>query len=116
MKMRIRFIVPLLVSGTLVTNSFGVGTPLPPDSLTKEAGMACLGLVQRYSAESRRYNHDDMKKFITEQADDCKALLSYTILSPDKASSILDKIESNLKWFTEFGHLNRGDMLTSEQH
>ena len=21
-----------------------------------------------------------------------------------------------LKWFTEFGHLNRGDMLTSEQH
>lgn len=95
MKMRIRFIVPLLVSGTLVTNSFGVGTPLPPDSLTKEAGMACLGLVQRYSAESRRYNHDDMKKFITEQADDCKALLSYTILSSDKASSILDKIESN---------------------
>ncbi len=23
---------------------------------------------------------------------------------------------SELKWFTEFGHLNRGDMLTSEQH
>ncbi|WP_260734178.1 class II aldolase/adducin family protein [Escherichia coli] len=23
---------------------------------------------------------------------------------------------SILKWFTEFGHLNRGDMLTSEQH
>lgn len=22
----------------------------------------------------------------------------------------------NVKWFTEFGHLNRGDMLTSEQH
>ncbi|EPJ4230020.1 SDR family NAD(P)-dependent oxidoreductase [Klebsiella pneumoniae] len=22
----------------------------------------------------------------------------------------------SLKWFTEFGHLNRGDMLTSEQH
>ncbi|ALU57146.1 hypothetical protein BMD97_17415 [Klebsiella pneumoniae] len=21
-----------------------------------------------------------------------------------------------LKWFTEFDHLNRGDMLTSEQH
>ncbi|RBO11708.1 chromosome partitioning protein ParA [Pantoea sp. 3_1284] len=21
-----------------------------------------------------------------------------------------------LKWFTEFGHLNRGDMLTSEQY
>lgn len=24
--------------------------------------------------------------------------------------------ELGLKWFTEFGHLNRGDMLTSEQH
>ncbi len=23
---------------------------------------------------------------------------------------------SLVKWFTEFGHLNRGDMLTSEQH
>ncbi|EBR0144691.1 hypothetical protein DNV88_24560 [Salmonella enterica subsp. enterica serovar Agona] len=23
---------------------------------------------------------------------------------------------NQLKWFTEFGHLNRGDMLTSEQH
>ncbi|AQW03087.1 transposase [Escherichia coli] len=22
----------------------------------------------------------------------------------------------HLKWFTEFGHLNKGDMLTSEQH
>ena len=22
----------------------------------------------------------------------------------------------DVKWFTEFGHLNRGDMLTSEQH
>ncbi|MFH5159081.1 hypothetical protein [Enterobacter cloacae complex sp. 2024EL-00243] len=27
-----------------------------------------------------------------------------------------DLLESLLKWFTEFGHLNRGDMLTSEQH
>ena len=25
-------------------------------------------------------------------------------------------IYQDLKWFTEFGHLNRGDMLTSEQH
>ena len=23
---------------------------------------------------------------------------------------------SGMKWHTEFGHLNRGDMLTSEQH
>ncbi len=25
-------------------------------------------------------------------------------------------VKSVVKWFTEFGHLNRGDMLTSEQH
>ncbi|OUZ79022.1 hypothetical protein CBL22_20000 [Shigella flexneri] len=27
-----------------------------------------------------------------------------------------DFAESIMKWHTEFGHLNRGDMLTSEQH
>jgi hypothetical protein len=26
------------------------------------------------------------------------------------------QVLSSMKWFTEFGHLNRGDMLTSEQH
>ncbi|WP_237723704.1 fimbrial protein, partial [Cronobacter sakazakii] len=26
------------------------------------------------------------------------------------------KLKDCLKWFTEFGHLNRGDMLTSEQY
>ena len=26
------------------------------------------------------------------------------------------KWNAEVKWFTEFGHLNRGDMLTSEQH
>ncbi len=26
------------------------------------------------------------------------------------------KQDTVMKWFTEFGHLNRGDMLTSEQH
>ncbi|EPN2143500.1 DNA-binding protein [Escherichia coli] len=25
-------------------------------------------------------------------------------------------LEAHVKWHTEFGHLNRGDMLTSEQH
>ncbi|KDL87794.1 hypothetical protein AE00_04773 [Klebsiella pneumoniae MGH 74] len=32
-------------------------------------------------------------------------------LSPDRRIH-----SSGVKWFTEFGHLNRGDMLTSEQH
>ncbi|MDO2495979.1 SIR2 family protein, partial [Escherichia coli] len=43
----------------------------------------------------------------------------------DDIPLILKEIESrflkktifiSVKWFTEFGHLNRGDMLTSEQH
>ena len=29
-------------------------------------------------------------------------------------TALLEREE--MKWFTEFGHLNRGDMLTSEQH
>nr|WP_249537929.1 hypothetical protein [Escherichia coli] len=38
--------------------------------------------------------------------------------SLDQAVKERDKsiMDLNLKWFTEFGHLNRGDMLTSEQH
>ncbi|MCU2906874.1 hypothetical protein N8S42_24685, partial [Enterobacter hormaechei subsp. steigerwaltii] len=32
----------------------------------------------------------------------------------DRFILIIDNLD--LKWFTEFGHLNRGDMLTSEQH
>ncbi len=32
------------------------------------------------------------------------------------ADRIAEEIETAVKWFTEFGHLNRGDMLTSEQH
>lgn len=27
-----------------------------------------------------------------------------------------NNIARRLKWFTEFGHLNRGDMLTSEHY
>ncbi|WP_228713389.1 hypothetical protein [Klebsiella quasipneumoniae] len=29
---------------------------------------------------------------------------------------VLGGLHLYMKWFTEFGHLNRGDMLTSEQH
>ncbi|EES96115.1 hypothetical protein HMPREF0774_2115, partial [Staphylococcus aureus subsp. aureus TCH130] len=31
-------------------------------------------------------------------------------------SFIHESFSLGMKWFTEFGHLNRGDMLTSEQH
>ncbi len=30
--------------------------------------------------------------------------------------TVLQNCTLAVKWFTEFGHLNRGDMLTSEQH
>ncbi|MDS1484400.1 hypothetical protein P4G42_25055 [Shigella boydii] len=33
-----------------------------------------------------------------------------------KPEDELSNIVLFLKWHTEFGHLNRGDMLTSEQH
>ncbi|MCP5859876.1 hypothetical protein, partial [Klebsiella pneumoniae] len=46
--------------------------------------------VVNAAAEARRKNHWDEHP------------------APDRAGE--------LKWFTEFGHLNRGDMLTSEQH
>ena len=35
---------------------------------------------------------------------------------PCEPNSFLPDGGIQLKWFTEFGHLNRGDMLTSEQH
>ena len=34
----------------------------------------------------------------------------------DQAMFIAQCGHESMKWFTEFGHLNRGDMLTSEQH
>ncbi len=34
----------------------------------------------------------------------------------DKSDLFSEIWELSVKWFTEFGHLNRGDMLTSEQH
>ncbi|WP_420026840.1 glycosyltransferase family 2 protein [Escherichia coli] len=41
--------------------------------------------------------------------------------STDETGNVLRQIHDDrliliVKWFTEFGHLNRGDMLTSEQH
>ncbi|EFO4257937.1 hypothetical protein CCV29_26375 [Escherichia coli] len=33
-----------------------------------------------------------------------------------RAEALIHSVHVLLKWHTEFGHLNRGDMLTSEQH
>ncbi len=46
---------------------------------------------------------------LSEQVD------KYPDVTNQTKRSTLDKIKL-VKWFTEFGHLNRGDMLTSEQH
>jgi transposase-like protein len=49
------------------------------------------------------------------------ALLTLRNLGARRIQSELKRLHSislaiAMKWFTEFGHLNRGDMLTSEQH
>ena len=51
---------------------------------------------------------------VADSASDCHFFASWAfkVDAPDMAITGL----SQLKWFTEFGHLNRGDMLTSEQH
>ncbi|WP_096978837.1 hypothetical protein [Escherichia coli] len=68
---------------------------VPPDSMTKEAGMACVGLAQKYASESRRFNPEEMKAFITEQTNDCRILLVYSMFKPKTAGVVLDKIESD---------------------
>ncbi|ASQ63392.1 hypothetical protein BS647_17820 [Shigella flexneri 1a] len=35
---------------------------------------------------------------------------------PTNADPQVYALQLAMKWHTEFGHLNRGDMLTSEQH
>ncbi|OLR29889.1 hypothetical protein UG58_25085 [Escherichia coli O25b:H4-ST131] len=51
-----------------------------------------------------------MRGNITSLNSGLKALIERV----DTTTSSVDKL--TVKWFTEFGHLNRGDMLTSEQH
>ncbi|EGM8074926.1 hypothetical protein IIO15_001789, partial [Escherichia coli] len=52
----------------------------------------------------------------------CQRLLGAAVQGfakgPDggRDAKFMGTAELHLKWFTEFGHLNRGDMLTSEQH
>ncbi|MCW6525284.1 hypothetical protein NFB71_02460 [Yersinia ruckeri] len=100
MKTCIRFIIPLLVSGAFLSSASGSDNLIPSDELTKEAGMACIGLAQKHSAESRRFNPDDMKEFIIEQTNDCRVLLSYSMFKPKTAGVILDKIESDYGRFS----------------
>ncbi|BDT25877.1 hypothetical protein [Citrobacter freundii] len=65
-----------------------------------------------------------MKKIL--MIDEVLALARLSQVAFDKPIKYMDDTDAELiarfkktitlKWFTEFGHLNRGDMLTSEQH
>ena len=74
---------------------------------------------------------DALSHYLTQQPGDIlavngppgtgKTTLVLSIIATEWARAALHKTEppvviATLKWFTEFGHLNRGDMLTSEQH
>ncbi|QLO47405.1 hypothetical protein HV216_10165 [Enterobacter cloacae] len=96
----IRYACPLLISFAFLSNSYGAESLTPPDDLAKEAGMACIGLAQKYSGESRRFNPEEMKEFIMEQVNDCRSLLTYTMFKPDTATVVLEKIESDYGRFT----------------
>ncbi|MEH5647818.1 hypothetical protein PO584_24080, partial [Escherichia coli] len=43
---------------------------------------------------------------------------SYSVVAHAVSKQHISTLRATVwvKWFTEFGHLNRGDMLTSEQH
>ncbi|MCV8299664.1 hypothetical protein ODS09_08745, partial [Escherichia coli] len=46
----------------------------------------------------------------------CQFRMRTRVRRTHSTSPVENSLITNLKWFTEFGHLNRGDMLTSEQH
>ncbi|MBJ9257304.1 hypothetical protein I5495_08160 [Citrobacter amalonaticus] len=96
----IRYVIPVMASLVFLTSVHGEDILTPPDTVTKESEMVCIGLAQKYSSESRRFNPEDMKEFIIEQANDCRVLLSYLIFKPKAAPVILDKIESDYGRFT----------------
>ncbi|MGM5532520.1 hypothetical protein ACP3UV_22045 [Mixta calida] len=52
------------------------------------------------------------EKGMFELSEDCMCRLAEVL----KLNAIDNTAQQYVKWFTEFGHLNRGDMLTSEQH
>ena len=95
MKKRLLYVIPFILFGSFLSSVHGSESLVPPDDLAKEAGMACIGLAQKYSAESRRFSPDDMKEFIMAQTKDCTLLLSYSIFTPKTAGVVLDKIESD---------------------
>ncbi|MCV8259059.1 hypothetical protein ODR93_26230, partial [Escherichia coli] len=60
---------------------------------------------------------DKMQKQLKEVERATEALNgSYDVHFDANDPVSIENAIQEVKWFTEFGHLNRGDMLTSEQH
>ncbi|HHL1780831.1 TPA: host cell division inhibitor Icd-like protein, partial [Klebsiella pneumoniae] len=69
-------------------------------------GQTCTPVVIRVAADTE------------EEARECYSRWDLTFAAKIRSESSLFLHAAGvyeLKWFTEFGHLNRGDMLTSEQ-
>ncbi|AXS11756.1 hypothetical protein BMD97_14150 [Klebsiella pneumoniae] len=72
-------------------------------------------------SHGRRPKHSPATKTGPDEIALILALLTLRNLGARRIQSELKRLHSislaiAMKWFTEFGHLNRGDMLTSEQH
>lgn len=78
-------------------------------------------LSHKYKAPVAKYGY---VRTVVETADgDRVRYIKTNLLSEKEVVKLWHRYQSirsgqvkTLKWFTEFGHLNRGDMLTSEQH
>ncbi len=62
------------------------------------------------------FDHDATEKLRTYFSNVCADFEAERVEMDGGPDHVHLLINYPLKWFTEFGHLNRGDMLTSEQH
>ena len=72
--------------------------------------------VDSQPMRNMRDNLSQVCASIYQQGQTARGLKGITYTADQARVSMKAAIMANMKWFTEFGHLNRGDMLTSEQH
>ncbi|SRH03681.1 hypothetical protein [Shigella flexneri] len=68
-----------------------------------------------YKPSERPYCHHASVR-VDEKERQVRCKICGAVVEPFDWMLSVAKRETRLKWHTEFGHLNRGDMLTSEQH